>query len=56
MVLGYTHGEIAVTVFIFVLIYGAGFLARAGRAVGRYLGQAPVRETGDAESTRDEQR
>ena len=39
MVLGYTHGEIAVTVFIFLLIYGAGHLHRGGRAVGRMLGK-----------------
>jgi hypothetical protein len=37
VVLGYTHGEIAVTAFIFFLIYGAGLLHRAGRAVGRML-------------------
>ena len=44
MVLGYTHGEIALTVFIFILIYGAGFLPRAGRAVGRMMNKGPEDE------------
>jgi hypothetical protein len=35
---GYTHGEIALTVFIFLLIYAAGFMTRAGRVVGRWIG------------------
>ena len=48
MVLGYTHGEIALTVFIFVLIYGAGFLPRAGRALGRMMNA----EQQDAEDER----
>jgi hypothetical protein len=38
VILGYTHGEIALTVFIFLLIYAAGFLTRAGRVVGRWMG------------------
>lgn len=36
--LGFTHGEIAITAFIFLLIYGAGFLPRAGARVSRMLG------------------
>lgn len=38
MVYGYTYGELALTAFIFGLIYLAAYLPRAGRMVGRALG------------------
>ncbi len=41
MVYGYTYGELALTAFIFGLIYLAGLLPRAGRMVGRALGDEP---------------
>lgn len=37
MVLGYTHGEIALTVFVFVLIYGAGLMPRMATRLGRAM-------------------
>jgi hypothetical protein len=34
MILGMTRAELGLTVFIFALIYGAGFLTRLGKAIG----------------------
>ncbi len=34
MLLGMTHGELALVVFIFVLIYGAQWVSPAGEWVG----------------------
>ncbi len=34
MILGMTRAELGLTLFIFALIYGAGFLSRLGKAVG----------------------
>lgn len=38
MVLGMTHGEIALVVFIFCLVYASRLLPRAGDWIGRLLG------------------
>lgn len=35
MILGMTRAELGLTAFIFALIYGAGFLPRLGRFLGR---------------------
>ncbi len=37
MLLGMTRGEIILVVFIFALVYGAGFLPRLGEWVGMLL-------------------
>lgn len=37
MIFGYTHGELAVTGFIFLLIYGAGLLPRAAAFATRAM-------------------
>jgi len=38
MLFGMTRGEIGLVLFIFALVYGAGFLRRAGDRVGDRLG------------------
>ena len=43
MFLGMTHGEIALVVFIFALVYASRLLPRAGDLLGRLLGD---KETG----------
>ncbi len=57
MLFGMTRGEIILVVFIFFLVYGAGFLPRLGEWVGRVVfggGKAaksaqapPPKDTGD---------
>lgn len=37
MIFGYTHGEIALTVFVFILIYCAGLLPRMATRLGRAM-------------------
>jgi len=34
MILGMTRAELGLTVFVFLLIYGAGFLSRLGKVIG----------------------
>ena len=38
MLLGMTHGELALVVFIFALVYASRLLPRAGDLLGRLLG------------------
>lgn len=46
MVLGMTPGEISLTAFIFLLVYGAAFLPRLGEWIAK-LGGGPPRGGAD---------
>lgn len=37
MILGMTRAELGLTLFIFALIYGAGFLSRLGKRIGGWM-------------------
>lgn len=51
MILGMTRAELGLTVFVFLLIYGAGFLSRLGKLIGGIgFREAPA---GEAESPPD---
>ncbi len=38
MILGMTKGEVGLVVFVFFLVYGAGFIGRAGAWLARATG------------------
>jgi len=43
MILGMTHGELALVVFIFGLVYAAALVPRLGAFIGRRLAGKPAR-------------
>lgn len=56
MILGMTRAELGLTAFIFALIYGAGFLPRLGRFLGRAFSkpeQSAANQGAAAEASED---